>query len=134
MNYYPLRPFFKTMKPLICKLHIPSMKKAKTMKIKTIFPAGTGRKLNVHKTSRTSSERLMYVQLMSCVYGVNVLNKILSDRRLLHMKISVEIWLRNPLTSIKHNNFSPSSYQSHFYHLKVHKISFPMVSNLACVI
>ena len=90
------------------------MKKAKTMKIKTIFPVGTGRKLNVHKTFRTSSERLIYVQLMSCVYGVNVLNKILSDTRLLHMKISVEIWLRNPLTSIKHNNFSPNSFNHTF--------------------
>ena len=38
------------------------------------YPVDTGRKLNVHKTSRrrrTSSERLMYVQLTSCVYGVN---------------------------------------------------------------
>ena len=32
----------------------------------------TGRKLNVHKTSRTPSERLMYVQFTSCVYGVAV--------------------------------------------------------------
>ena len=31
-------------------------------------PIGTGGKLNVHKTSRTSSERLMYVQFTSCVY------------------------------------------------------------------
>ena len=29
----------------------------------------TGRKLNVHKTSWTSSERLMYVQFTSCIYG-----------------------------------------------------------------
>ena len=28
----------------------------------------TGRKLNVHKTSWTSSERIMYVQFTSCVY------------------------------------------------------------------
>ena len=39
------------------------------------FPVDTGRKLNVHKTfSRCpawkSSERLMYVQFTSCVYGV----------------------------------------------------------------
>ena len=36
-------------------------------------PADTGRKLNVHKTFkktfRTSSERLMYVQFTSCIYG-----------------------------------------------------------------
>ena len=32
------------------------------------YPVDTGRKLNVHKTSRTSSERLMYVQFTSCVY------------------------------------------------------------------
>ena len=31
-------------------------------------PIDTGRKLNVHKTSRTSSQRLMYVQFTSCVY------------------------------------------------------------------
>ena len=31
---------------------------------------GTGRKLNVHKISRTSSERLMLVQFRSCVYRV----------------------------------------------------------------
>ena len=31
-------------------------------------PVDTGRKLNVHKTSWTSSERLMYVQFTSCVY------------------------------------------------------------------
>ena len=40
-----------------------------------IFPADTGRKLKVHdiqKTSWTSSERLMYVQFMSCVYGVGI--------------------------------------------------------------
>ena len=29
----------------------------------------TGRKLNVHKTFRTSSERLMYVQFTCCVHG-----------------------------------------------------------------
>ena len=32
----------------------------------------TGRKLNVHKTSWTSSERLKYVQFTSCVYGVEL--------------------------------------------------------------
>ena len=32
-------------------------------------PVDTGRKLIVHKTSRTSSERLMYVQFTYCVYG-----------------------------------------------------------------
>ena len=40
-----------------------------------IFPAYTGRKLKIHdvqKTSWTSSERLMYVQFMSCVYGVGI--------------------------------------------------------------
>ena len=38
------------------------------------FPVDTGRKLNVHKTFRRSpsSERLMYVQFMSCVYAVLV--------------------------------------------------------------
>ena len=33
------------------------------------IPADTGRKLNVHITSWTSSERLMYVQFTSCVFG-----------------------------------------------------------------
>ena len=33
------------------------------------YPVNTGRKLNVHKTFSTSSERLMYVQFTSCVYG-----------------------------------------------------------------
>ena len=33
------------------------------------IPVVTGRKLNVHKTSWTSSERLMYVQFTSCVYA-----------------------------------------------------------------
>ena len=37
------------------------------------YPVDTGRKLNVHKTSWTSSERLMYVQFTSCVYGVVVI-------------------------------------------------------------
>ena len=35
-------------------------------------PADTGRKLNAHKiekTFRTTSERPMYVQFVSCVYG-----------------------------------------------------------------
>ena len=35
------------------------------------FPLDTGRKLNVHKMFRTSSERLMYVQFTSCVYGAD---------------------------------------------------------------
>ena len=35
----------------------------------TIHAVDTGRKLNVHKTFRTSSERLMYVQFTSCIYG-----------------------------------------------------------------
>ena len=39
------------------------------------IPVDTGRKLNEHKTfkktSRTSSGRLMSVQLTSCVYGSN---------------------------------------------------------------
>ena len=34
------------------------------------YPVDTGCKLNVHKTSRTSSESLMYVQFTSCVYRV----------------------------------------------------------------
>ena len=34
------------------------------------FPVDTGRKLNVHKTSRTSSERLMQVQFTSYVERV----------------------------------------------------------------
>ena len=37
------------------------------------YPVYTGLKLNVHKTSRTSSERLMYVQFTSCVCGVLVI-------------------------------------------------------------
>ena len=32
------------------------------------IPVDTGRKLNVHKTFKTSSEGLMYVQFTSCVY------------------------------------------------------------------
>ena len=39
----------------------------------TCYPVDTGRKLNVHKTFRTSSERLMYVQFMSCTYWVDLL-------------------------------------------------------------
>ena len=31
-------------------------------------PVDRGRNFNVQKTSRTSSERLMYVQITSCVY------------------------------------------------------------------
>ena len=46
------------------------------MRVVTIaIPVDIGRKLNVHKTfmktSRTSSGRLMSVQLTSCVYGNN---------------------------------------------------------------
>ena len=46
------------------------------MRVVTIaIPVDTGRKLNVHKTfkktSRTSSGRLMSVQLTSCIYGTN---------------------------------------------------------------
>ena len=46
------------------------------MRVVTIaIPVDTGRKLNVHKTfkktSRTSSGRIMSVQLTSCVYGSN---------------------------------------------------------------
>ena len=37
------------------------------------FSVDTGRKLNVHKTPKTSSERLMYVQFTSCVYGVCII-------------------------------------------------------------
>ena len=36
----------------------------------TVVPVDTGRKLKVHKTSWTSSERLMYVQFMSCAYRI----------------------------------------------------------------
>ena len=35
-----------------------------------ICPVDTGCKFNAHKTSRASSERLMYVQFTSCVYWV----------------------------------------------------------------
>ena len=34
VNYYPLRPFFTTMKRLITKWYIPSIQKSKTLKIK----------------------------------------------------------------------------------------------------
>ena len=37
--------------------------------LKQIDPVDIGHKLNVHKMFRKSSERLMYVQLTSCVYG-----------------------------------------------------------------
>ena len=37
---------------------------------KPIPPLDTGHKLNLHNMSRTSSERLMYVEFMFCVYGV----------------------------------------------------------------
>ena len=36
---------------------------------RNLSPVEPGRKLNVHKTSCTSSERLMYVQFKSCVCG-----------------------------------------------------------------
>ena len=37
--------------------------------VSNVIPVDTGRKLNVHKTFSTSSERLMYVQFTLCVYG-----------------------------------------------------------------
>ena len=40
----------------------------------------TGRKLNVHKISRTSSERLLYVQFTSCVYGSVDKNKYIISK------------------------------------------------------
>ena len=43
----------------------------KNIMSESVSPVDTGRKLNVHKTPRTSSERLMYVQLTSCVYWVH---------------------------------------------------------------
>ena len=43
--------------------------------------ADTGRKLNVHKTSWTSSERLMYVQFVSCAYGGSLRTLRSSHRR-----------------------------------------------------
>ena len=36
-----------------------------------VYPLDIGCKLNVHKTFRTSSERLMYVQFTSCAYGAD---------------------------------------------------------------
>ena len=45
-----------------------------------ITPVDTGRKLNVHKTSRTSSKRLMYFQFTSCVYGVPDLGFLVTNR------------------------------------------------------
>ena len=46
-------------------------------------PLDARRKLNVHKTSRTSSKRLMYVQFTSCVYGkVYLLNINIYDHAL----------------------------------------------------
>lgn len=39
------------------------------------FSVDTVRKLNVHKTFRTSSELLMYIQFSSCFYGVYSLKK-----------------------------------------------------------
>ena len=74
--------FFTTMKPLICKWHIPSMKKSKTMNIKP----------------------------------------------------TAIFWTRYEMTEDyciwKHKNVSPRVHQWPFYHLKVHKRSFPMVSKL----
>ena len=40
------------------------------------LPIDTGCKLNVHKTFRTSSERLMYVQHTSCVHGVIAVRRV----------------------------------------------------------
>ena len=37
--------------------------------VSNVIPVDTGRKFNVHKTFSTFSERLMYVQFTSCVYG-----------------------------------------------------------------
>ena len=42
-------------------------------KLQLGYPVNTGRKLNVHKTFSTSSERLTYVQFMSYVYGLTVM-------------------------------------------------------------
>ena len=42
----------------------------KTLVAMINIPVDTRRKLNLHKTFWTSSERLMYVQFTSCVYGV----------------------------------------------------------------
>ena len=37
----------------------------------SVYPVDTRRKLNVHKTSWTSSERLIHAQFTSCVYEVD---------------------------------------------------------------
>ena len=39
-----------------------------------LFPLDTGRKLNVDKTFKRRAERLMYVQLLSCAYGITSAN------------------------------------------------------------
>ena len=44
------------------------------------IPVDTRRKLNVHKTSRTSSERLMYVQFTSCVHRNCILAQVVQSR------------------------------------------------------
>ena len=48
-----------------------------------IYPVETGRKLNVHKTSRTSSERFMCVQFTSCLYGVTSLRGVINSSRVI---------------------------------------------------
>ena len=58
-------------------------------------PVDTERKLNVQKTSWTSSERLMYYQFTSCVYWVTVLN---------YRKIFYEIYLSNHAQRSKFKN------------------------------
>ena len=50
-----------------CPISLPSLHQECKFDFYT-SPGNTGRKINVHKTSRTSSERLMYVQFTSCVY------------------------------------------------------------------
>ena len=71
------------------KFTIPTQQKRITPRVAK-YPADTGRKLNVHKTFRTSSERLMYVQLKSCVCGVG--NQSYKARNLWTLD-----YIRNPL-------------------------------------
>ena len=53
-----------------------------TANLKYHNPVGTGRKLNVHKTSKTSSERLMYIQFTSCVYEELLEQKLCEFQRI----------------------------------------------------
>ena len=54
----------------VSQLSIEPFTKVTSTSVLIIYnPVDTGRKLNVFGTSRTSSERLMYVQFTSCVYG-----------------------------------------------------------------